>query len=640
MKKILSAGLFAAGLLASTGSIASAAEGDIFYNGRFTCGSNSFATDWVVGKDLSGAMIAKVIWKREGSNNFEWLELKEDRSPEGQNVLRDLGGNIRLSVQDGDGRVRAMWQQGAPGGRCEPFDVVKALPMKDRFDELLVLLDVPEPKAPEAVEVARQLELPPNPFALPELDQQAYQDRFNTALPVFWARYRAGLIRDLASLPIADEAQRSSYVSMMQQAFGDLLMSSIGDVRWREGRNEMTLALRQASDRLADAGHPLAAAVDVADASAFCQRLDLLGRINRGSVNFRDLELVTRIAFDYWTRNYAEGVIRSARSCPDTEYLVRDVVSGWAEIQRNQEQTTAVKAERDRLLELPLTMATLIESENLTPDQDRLQFRIDSELSSRFFGANLAARRTELLDAGLAEIKAFSTSYTSEAAGGFKAISEACDKLAYLNGVDDEGRSRSKATCEAAMTDVTAKQVELGRKSIEAAFATAQPLAESAESARKTCRDLSSDTMTYDAVNALRSVCEEAEKVLETKEVAQRCTNSIAASGADDDLLDATIVVLDYGTDNRAKVRELVCAAGERGAQISFRSEGMMMWSKQFMTIKGKTEDDVTTLELGADENGADWVPSAWEVRSPRIPDGMKMEVLTACIMRTNGCFR
>ncbi|RYE56891.1 MAG: hypothetical protein EOP18_03565, partial [Rhizobiaceae bacterium] len=301
MKTRFTTGLLASSFLLMGFANAYADDGERYYAGSFTCGGDRYNTDWVISRDLSGASRVRVYTQEQGSTQVRWLDLSE-RTHNGGAALVDANGNIALSLEGEGDSLKAIWLAGAPASECERFEVAKTESAKARFDALFTLLDTPEPKAGQASEVAARVTSLPNFFAVPELDQQAYQQRYGTALPEFWTRYRTGLISDLSRLPVTDDATRTSYVATMRQAFGEALASSMGDNRRSEGREEMTLALRLASDRLADAGQPLAAAVDMSGPAELCARLDLLSRINRGSVNLRDLELTTRVAFDYWTR--------------------------------------------------------------------------------------------------------------------------------------------------------------------------------------------------------------------------------------------------------------------------------------------------------------------------------------------------
>lgn len=619
------------------GTAAMAADNDtIYYSGAFTCSQAILNTDWVISRNLSGESSATVYYQQKGSSQVQWLQLVERRTAEGD-VLIDDRGNIRLSITGNGDLIQATWQKGPPYRGCDPFEVKKADSVKERLDRLFALLDTSQPKAAEATQVTQVLDTTPIVFALPELDQQSYMQRLATAVPAFWQRYRNGLMDDIANLPLVTEAERKSYVELVHGMLSDALPSLMKNNRNSGARKDTTLALQMASDRLADAGYPTAAAYDVGNIQTACERLSLM---NKSFFQLDDLEFVVGVSFDYWTREIAEHVIQGAKACGNAEHYVSGLMDKWPSIQEKQTKIAAIKVERDRLLALPLTFTTLIETKNLQPDRQKLNIKYGEQtLQERFFGRNLEARRNDLFDAVMTEVNDSATSNIVDQAENVRRLGKSCDQLRYLDGLEDEKRNRIDAACQTSLSAIAQKQADEGLKRINAALEAAEPLTPSAEQARQVCQELSEGFLLPDAVIPLRNACERGEIMLKEKEEAQRCVVAIEKSGAEDDFLETTITVKQFGQDNRTTMRELVCTAAKHDFQLSFRTEGALMWSKQLMELH-RTDggEKAFSVELTSAEEVADWKVSSWVGDQETGLNDTPLDEITACIMGTPGC--
>ena len=283
----------------------------------------------------------------------------------------------------------------------------------------------------------------------------------------------------------------------------------------------MTLALQMASDRLADAGYPVAAAYDTTNIQTMCGRFSLM---NKSFYQIDDLEFIVAISFDYWTRDIAENVIRSAKTCGDAEHYVGSLIEQWPRIQEKQTTVTAIKTERDRVLAMPLTFATLIETKNAQPDRQKVNIRHgEQDILTRFFGKPLDARRDALFDAAMNEINNSVASYEVEHPESAKELSKNCEQLRYLDGLSDQRAKQIGEACTSALNAIAQKQAEDGIERINTALQAVEQSSGASDEARQVCQTLGQAALLRDAIPPLRDACEAAERTLKQKEEAQRC---------------------------------------------------------------------------------------------------------------------
>ncbi|WP_432355122.1 hypothetical protein RMR16_020205 [Agrobacterium sp. rho-13.3] len=619
-------------LLANTVTV-TAQDSQEYYTGTFTCAQTVLNTDWVANRNLGGSSSVTVYYQQRGATQVQWLKLTEQETSNNR-VLVDDRGNVRLLLSENDAAINASWKEGSPYKSCEPFNVTKTDSVKSRLDKLLSLLNTALPTAEDAKKATEALDSTPIVFALPELDQQPYMQRLSTAVPEFWKRYRSS-VADGANIPLDTEDARKNYVIRIHHILDDTLPALMKNRRDATARKDTALALQMASDRLADAGYPLAAAYDVSNSKVMCQRLSLM---NKSFYQLDDLELAVGVSFDYWTRELAENVLRGSKTCENAEHYVRSLTEGWPRIQEKQTRIAAFKAERDRLLALPLTFATLVETRNLQPDRKQINLKhSEQDFVARFFGKNLESRRNELEAASLNEIALVAASNGIDQSENVKKLSENCNQLRRLE--SSQAQDTITAACTTALASAAKKQAEEGVARINAAFDTAEPLAPAADQARQLCKDLSDGFVLRDAVPALRSACQSGDRKLKEKEEAQRCVIAVEKSGADADLLDATIVVKGSGSDNRTTIKELVCEASRNDFQIIFRSEGALMWSKQVMTLHSMPgSEEAFSVELASAEGEADWKVSSWIGDQQTGSNDTPLDQITACLVGTSSC--
>ena len=442
---------------------------------------------------------------------------------------------------------------------------------------------------------------------------------------------------DIVNLPLGSEAERASYVEQFHTTITESLPSLVKRGRDRKVRTDMTLALQMVSDRLADAGYPLAAAYDTTNLQTMCGRFSLM---NKSFYQIDDLEIIVGTSFHYWTRDIAENVIRSAKSCGDAEHYVASLSEQWPRIQEKQTTVTAIKTERDRVLAMPLTFATLIETKNDQPDRQKVNIRYgEQDILTRFFGKPLDAHRDALFDAAMNEINNSVASYEVEHPESAKELSKNCEQLRYLDGLSDQRAKQIGEACTSAVTAIAQKQAEDGIERINTALQAVEQSSGASDEARLVCQTLGQAPLLRDAIPPLRDACEAAERTLKQKEEAQRCVVAVETSGEDTDFLETTIVVKSFGQNNRTTIKELVCTAAKHDFQLSFRTEGALLWSKQLMELRRTdTASEGFAVELTSAEDAADWKVSSWVGDQNAGPNDTPLDEITACLMRAPGC--
>ncbi len=638
MRKIVSSAAFAASLLVSAQTARAEEPGTINHAGNFACGTDVYSTNWVTARDLEGALRTTVYFQETGSSNVQWLKLRQGATPDGTGLV-DENGNLRLRTAEEGDVVDAAWALGAPSDNCRAFKVTRSEDPKARFDALFALLDTGSPTVETATEVTRAMESQPIVFALPELDQQDYMQKLAEKVPAFWQRYRDALTAAAAGMQLSSDAEIDAYAAMLRGALSDTMVYSMNG-RDREGRTAMKAMLQIASDRLADAGKPMAAAFDPVDPALFCQRLTLMKRVQLGSYNLDDLEFAVGVSFGNWTRALAETVVRDVKACGDREHFLTALTEEWPNIQRQQETLKALKAERDRMLGLPRTLQTLVDTANLTPDRQKLTLSYeDSDMVERVFGKALEPVRGELFEAAMTELKA-KAGDAAPIAGTIAQVEKTCEKLPYLDGLTPERQQAAATACTDTMAALSKKEAEAVISRIEAAFRDIDPLSQQAVDAQKLCKELDGTSLSMGARDAVYGRCRDELSALETKQETARCDRDLASSGADDSLLDANIEVKGLGLEDRTTVRELVCNVAKReGRHMKFHTEGMLMWAKQFMDLSFDDRPaDGATLEMKQDEKSGDWKVVSWVGDIPREVRNLAAEDLTSCLFGTPTC--
>jgi hypothetical protein len=634
MRYLLATALTASALMGTTPASAQQAQ-KIYYSGAFNCGQTDYTTNWNIRKDLSGDIAVTVYYQQRGSNHVNWLDLTERKTANGMQ-LHDANGNPRLDVAaDGD-TIRAIWMKGAPQSDCSTFAVSRSDSPRDRFDQLFALLDTSKPDEEVAAKVADATRFPPIVYALPELDQTTYSQRYSKSISEFWTRYRTTLSDELTAMPISTDAERKALSERVDAALSNTLRSSADN----NGFRDMVTMLQKTADRLADSGASPATVLGNSDAGLMCQRFTNLN-FAYDYFEFDKLQLATAVPFDYWTRDMAEKFLEDAPGCKaiHKDYSQR-LASQWAEIQKSQQFIETLRAEQARLRALPATVETLVDTKNLQPDPEKVRLGYgQSNLSDRFFGSPLDARRQEILSIAMKDIDDQVASYSLEKPDAAKQIGDLCDQLGYLRNLGEDQRTTVREKCEAVRTTLDEKQTTAALEKVTAAFASVEPSTEQAKVARELCSDLPSK-LSGNAFSAVHSACQVETTKLAKKEDELRCTNALAASGASEDFLETTVAVAETSGTSKAPLKDLVCKGAVREINVSFSSSGMLMWKTQAMTVRFPNDEEPWQFVLNEDENDADWVLAVEDKSTiERLEkQRMRIEIVSACFMGSPAC--
>lgn len=639
MRPLLVSLYASAALLAASAAHASDAD-NVYYSGRFSCHSENYITDWKISKDLTGKIKTTVYYQVENNNYVRWIDMVETSTADG-NVLADEKGNPRLAVAAEGRTIRAAWLKGAPGRDCQQFTVTRAETPRERFDALFTALETP---APDAAAVARVEDLSkqvPIEFTLPQLDRQAYMKRYREGMSSFWKRYQDKVVGDLSALPVATPADRKVFAETLNTTFSDNLAALTRNDDYLSAALKL---LSASADRMVVAGGQPASDLYQGDATEMCSRFTALQGVNEG-FNLDKLELATSVPFDYWTRDIAERYLAAAPACPAMpESYSQQLVSQWPKIQERQELIGALRKEQQRLAAMPANAATLIETGNLKPNLKGISTGWgQSDLVARFVEQPLEKRRTEVFDGAVAEIDTIAAAYTPDQPETGKKLDEVCSGLRGLYSLPNDRTKTIRDRCETALEGVATKQSAAAVEKIEAAFVNVEPDTPEAEKALELCQTLPSD-MRRNAAMPVYQLCQTKQNVLQKRAADLRCNAALTASGADDDLLDSTILVSKLEGDGNVKVRDLVCRVSERNTRITFETSGVLLWKTQKMLLHHpRDEKKPGELVLAPLEDGkADWAITVEdpETKADMEKEGVTADKVSACMTGASGCTR
>lgn len=643
MKRLIASACAAASLTAMVSTAGAAEDNEVHYAGAFVCNEREYATNWTVSQSLGGSGItARIFYQRDGYNNVEWIDVSEQLAS-GGNTLNDANGNPRMKVAGNADTISATWLKGAPSSTCSTFSVTRAEDPKTRFDKIFALLETPAPDDKVAAEVASLTRSAPIVYALPELDQQAYMTRYNELKKQFWDNYRTTLNTSVATAALDTPEQRRVYVERINGMLTGNLRFALdqrGDFR------TLLKTVQQASDRYAVTGN--SPAIDLyAGGKQTCQRLGAIIKIDP-YFDFDKLILATGVPSDYWTRAMAEDLLAGMRSCVSSDIpkdYAEQLTRKWPEIQKQQQQTQQLLQEQARLLALPVSLATLVETKNLKPSETATKgMSSHSELYKRFFGTSLEARREQLLNASLTSLTEEAANYSLDKPDIAKSLSDLCESLRYDSSLSDGRRESIKQSCDAATETIANKQIAEAGAKIAAAFKAVAPLSEQAKSAVALCETLPS-TLIGNARTEIYRTCATAQRDLTKKEEVFQCEQAVAGSGASSSLLESTIEMQESNGASEVSVKDLICSVAKRDIKMSFDTTGYLAWKKQLMSLqlpkRGEKEATLSfVLNPVETADGADWSLNVEDenTRDELKKQGVKVELITSCFMNGYGC--
>ena len=637
MSKTIAAAFGAVSLIAMMSS-ARADETEIHYAGAFVCGDSKYATEWTVTQALgSDGIAARVFFQRDGARDVQWIDVSEQITGDG-NVLRDANGNPRIKVIADGNTIKGTWMRGSPSSPCSPFSVTRAETPKVRFNKLFSLMETANPDDKVAAEVADQTRFPPIVFTLPELDQQAYTRRYEELKEQFWQNYRDTLNTNVTKAPLDTAEQRQDYAARVKNTLSGSLRFALTSGTFESFQKTIQLA----ADRYAAAGNSPSTDMYVGGKQV-CERLDAILK-NDPYFNFAKLDLAAGLPSDYWTRDLAEDLLSGLRGCASSYVpgdYAKQLTSKWPDIQKKQQEVQALRQEQARLIALPLTLQTLVDTKNLRPNEAAIKGSSEySDVYKRFFGAALDARREELLNVSLASFAEQAESYSIDKPDVAKSITDVCEILRNDRSLTDERQASVKQACQMATEAIVKKQVADAGAKISAAFALAEPVSEQAKSALAFCEELPG-SLVNEARMEIHRICRTAIEELTKKEDDLKCEKVAAGSGASSSLLSNTVEVKDNGGLSKVSLKELVCSISKRDVEISFSSTGYLAWKKQLMDLKfARAREGQGPLHfvLNPAEGVADWALSVEDdgTKQELRKQGVKVELVTACFMGDN----
>lgn len=368
-----------------------------FYRGTHLCNGALSLDDW---EALPGQARFNVFFRRADGLSFEALELTAQSTGDGL-LLSDGRGRpwLALRTQPDGERLHGRWltSQGKPQSACEPFTVERTESVKARMDGLFALLGAAEPTVGTArAAAAEQRRLPPIAL-LPELDQQAYRQRYAEAAPAFWKRFYATERKRLAEHPIETPEERTRLIAQVREGTGAAVTPQGSLDRDGAALQSALDRLRLVADRLADRSSPLRAL----PADGLCERISDFSFIDTDR-----LELAVGLPVEYWDRAFTEGLVKAAQACKDGRTVVRLLTQSYPEIEKRGRSAAWLREQRERLLALPLTLAAFRDTNGLHLSQEDLRRNdIPRAAYERFVGSSLESRRADMERAATREVE-------------------------------------------------------------------------------------------------------------------------------------------------------------------------------------------------------------------------------------------
>lgn len=684
--KIIAACVFAALSMSMTCAFA---NDNHFYSGEYVCDGKVKFTDWELSKINDREYSAVIYHGTRGE--YQYMEYKLDGVEE-DGILRIFYNKrpfIVAQMADADTEIKAQWvdSQGKPKSSCADFKLIKVEGAKERWDRTLDILASTNPTVQQASEVADlQRGLPPVQL-LPELDQNAYESRYNESYRSFWSTYLKNEWERLKTLPIGTNEERKSLISEMRIASG-LNMSPRGSLANDDkARLQAANFLRLVSDRLSATDTPVTA-FSLDDASA-CQRFTFMKYPSTA-----DMELIVGLPVDYWDRSFTESVLAKAKTCEGANGVVQEITSNYSEYERRRNAYNWAQGEMKRLQAIPMTLAAFRDSNWLEIDmnsgeragagstaakrflRDVTQYRVeravlalkeiedtlssrdlnslsfeqanlfcseqlgnrtrnDEALSVLFDGCDVAAQNyvksqeSHLLDAQITAINSAPRTLSGLSSNNWFAIN-----TEVAEGWHPSREARDvfeKRTSEALREAVTAAKLE-----IDSVFSEATPGEPTEQKAVSMCESIPS--FTGDLMYDLMASCRIGKEGLEKKAEELKCAKVIEDSDIDSSLLEASIEQSGL-VDNTVAVKDLICAAASRDLKLTFPTSGSLFWKTQGIEIKTETAN-VNAWRLSADLEKTDKAGVLKLTNVNRVGPGdlPSEEKLLGCIAGKRGC--
>lgn len=673
----------------AAGVSGASAQDSAFYSGEYACGGQIKFTDWQLTKLNDREYEAVVYQGTRGESQY--MEYKLNGVEEGGN-LRIFYNNrpfIVARMANADSEISAQWvdSQGKPKNSCADFKVLKVDGAKERWDRTLNILASESPTVEQASEVAElQRTLPPVQL-LPELDQNAYENRYNESYRSFWSTYLKNEWERLKTLPIDTEDERKSLITEMRVATG-FNMSPRGSLANDDkARSEASNFLRLVADRLSATDTPVTA-FSLDDASA-CQRLTLMRYPSTA-----DMELIVGLPVDYWDRSFTESVLAKAKTCEGANGVVQEITSNYSEYERRRQALVWAQGELERLQSVPKTLKAFRESNWLAVDLAAGERNGAGPNATKRFLGRVDHYRAERVDLALKEIEDTFKSHDLKSLSFEQAKSlcgeqlgnrprgdetliklfEGCD-VAAENYVKSQESSLLDAQIEAINnaprtlaglnsnnwfalnTDVAEgwhpsrearedfrertgyalrEAVKAAKVEIDTAFSEAVPGEDTEHKAMVMCESLAPSS--GETVFELMSACQNGHEALAKKAEELKCAQAIKDSNLDNSLLDASIEQSGL-VDDTVAVKELICAAASRELKLTFPTSGSLFWKKQGIEIKTDTAN-ANAWRLSADLEKTDKAGVLKLTNVNRVgPDALPSEdKLLGCIAGKRGC--
>lgn len=686
ISKIFATCVFAATFVSSVSAFANDSN---FYSGEYVCDGKVKFTDWELSKLNDREYSAVIYHGTRGENQYMEYKLDGVAEDDELSIFYNKRPFIVARLTNADTEIAAQWvdSQGKPKNSCADFKVLKVEDAKKRWDRTLEILASVSPTVEQASQAADlQRALPPVQL-LPELDQNAYESRYNESYRSFWSAYLKNEWERLQTLPVGTEEERKNLIAEMRLATG-FNMSPRGNLANDDkSRQQAANFLRLVSDRLSATETPVTA-YDLDDANT-CQRFTFMRYPSTA-----DLELIVGLPVDYWDRTFTESVLAKAKSCQGANGIIQEITSNYSEYESRRNAYSWAQGELKRLQSIPMTLTAFRESNWLAVDTSTGERSGAGSLAIKRFLTDVPQYRANRVNLALKEIDDLFKSqdlktlsfeqanmYCGEQLGNPTRRDETLNKLfegcevtvasyvksqerslidAQISAINSAPRNLAGLTAnkwfainadvvegwqpsreafelfEQGTSDALREAVTSAKLEIDTAFNEATPGDANEQKAVAMCESISS--VSGSRMYELTSACSNGQESLARKAVELKCEQVIKDSALDANLLSASIEQNGL-VDNTVAIKELICAADSRDLKLTFPTSGSLFWKKQGIEIK--TDPSVgnawrLSAELEAtDKDGVLKLTNVNRVGSPSLPSEDK---ILGCIAGKRGC--
>jgi hypothetical protein len=337
-------------------------------------------------------------------------------------IIADGGYPIKLQgtfeAEGATVRATMLDTHGDPAADCAPLVMRRLQLPAAHMAELSALFAIPDPTLEQAQRAGELSLSRPALTHVPEIERPAALEKFRMERKAFWPRFWTAESNRQEGMPAATPDDLKALADRVEQctadgmALGDTAIL-VGSLYGRDPSLNSGLFAMLAQERLADRQHALGIVPKpraLGGDTEKCRRLTRAGHI----VGIDEAAVVFGLPADYWDAAALDTMRSEIKACEAaTPEGLRSFLATALKTLQSEEPSAAkrvaarqwLEAERDRLLALPKTAATLKTTDTYQlDDAAQREHEADDAAVSRFFEPRVAPVRLTALAAAKSEI--------------------------------------------------------------------------------------------------------------------------------------------------------------------------------------------------------------------------------------------